>query len=133
MPTEDVRVLVVDDDDLVRLAMVEQLKDAGCECFELPSAIGVTRSILHNQVQVVVIDILMPSMPGDKLAKLLRDNARLSKLGVILVSGGGDSVRLEYLGAEVGADAVLEKGRIDELGQVVHRVYRRVRDQHMVS
>jgi CheY-like chemotaxis protein len=125
-------VLVIDDDEFLRFAIVEQLHAAGCTTYELPSAIGATQLIQKHNIQVVVVDILMPTMRGDKLAQVLRKNPRLAHVGVILISGGGDSVRLDALGAEVGADAVLEKGNLMDLAELVQQVRRAVEKRQRI-
>ena len=102
------RVLVVDDDDVAREALVAILRSGGHDALDLPSPIGVSRSIQEQGVQVVVIDIFLPGMKGDRLAKVLRGNPRFERVGVVLVSGDS-AVDLQRLAAEVGADAVTGK------------------------
>ena len=110
---DPIRVLVIDDDDIARLAMVELLAAAGHEVSDLPSPIGATQKLLQEQIDVVVLDVMMPSLRGDKLANLLRKNPRLQHLGVILVTGALPD-ELEEVAGLVDAQAVIEKARIDE-------------------
>jgi CheY-like chemotaxis protein len=87
----------------------------------LPSPIGATQTILRKQVRVVVIDILLPEMRGDKLAELFRRNPRLSHLKLVLISGDPDL--LARLAKEVKADAVVPKSAGDEaLAKAVARL-----------
>lgn len=101
-------VLVIDDSDIARAAMVRSLTQAGLDVLDLPSPIGATRSIVRHSVRLVVIDINMPSMRGDKLAALFRNNERLKELKLVLVSGT-EPERLSDLAVEVGADGVVAK------------------------
>jgi CheY-like chemotaxis protein len=101
-------VLVVDDDDLVRAQLEGLLSSAEHIVHTLPSAIGVTRAIVQHQIDVVAIDVMMPSLPGDKLAALLRQNPRFKHLGVVLISGR-PLAELNRIAAEVSADAVVSK------------------------
>jgi len=89
MPTlDDPRdVLVIDDSDIARAKMTRALIDAGYAVLDLPSPIGATRGVVRHGVRLVVVDIHMPAMSGDKLAALFRDNPRLSEVKVVLVSG----------------------------------------------
>jgi len=105
------KVLVVDDDDVVRVQLASLLSAAQHEVFQLPSAIGVTRAVMQHQVDVVAIDIMMPSLPGDKLASLLRQNAKLKHLGVVLISSRPVE-ELRQLADEVSADAVVAKANL---------------------
>lgn len=102
------RVLVVDDDELVSTQLASLLTNAQHVARTLPSAIGVTRVILQHQIDVVAIDVMMPSLPGDKLAALLRQNPRLKRLGVVLISSRPVE-ELNRIAAEVSADAVVNK------------------------
>jgi CheY-like chemotaxis protein len=121
---DPIRVLVIDDDDIARLAMVELLAAAGHEVSDLPSPIGATQKLLQEQIDVVVLDVMMPSLRGDKLAALLRKNPRLQHLGVILVTGALPD-ELEEVAGLVDAQAVIEKARIDEtLVDAVNRAAR---------
>lgn len=101
-------VLVIDDSDIARLSMTRALSGAGYAALELPSPIGATRSIIRHRVSLVVIDVNMPSIRGDKLAALFRANKRLAHLKVILVSGT-ETMHLDELAAAVGADGVVAK------------------------
>jgi two-component system OmpR family response regulator len=102
------RVLVVDDDDMVRAQLSALLAGAHHVAHSLPSAIGVTRVVVANRIDVVVIDVSMPTLSGDKLATLLRQNPRCKDLGVVLISGRSLE-ELEALAQEVTADAVVQK------------------------
>jgi CheY-like chemotaxis protein len=102
------RILLIDDDDITRELLASLLKTARHEVWELPSPIGATRTILRERIEVVILDIHMPQMDGDKSAKMLRENPRLQALGIVLVSSC-DVAQLETLAKRVGADAVVSK------------------------
>ena len=107
------RVLVIDDDDVSREMMVSLLRDDGHVVYGLPSPLGATKHILTEDMQVVVIDVMMPSMRGDKLAQLLSRNPKLKELGVVLVSGASVG-ELDSLANELRAAAVVNKGAMHE-------------------
>lgn len=113
------KVLVIDDDEISREALCEELRASGIQTVDLPSPIGATRLLRTERIDAVVIDIMMPAIRGDRLAKLLRGNPKFSTLGVVLVSGD-TSVRLRELADSVGADAVVsKKGIRGHLGRAV--------------
>lgn len=107
------RILVIDDDDLAREVLAETLRDQGCSVFELPSAIGATRVIADESIQGVVLDVMLPDVDGDKLARMLRGNTKGSDLAIILVSSR-PAHELELLAADAQADGVVNKGDVDE-------------------
>ncbi len=116
-------VLVIDDSDVARRAMAELLTQNGIKVVTLASPIGATREVMRSNVDVVVIDLMMPGLRGDRLAVLFRENPRLAKLGLILVSGGNEE-ELSQISLERSIDAVVSKSRIHELPAAVQRVRR---------
>lgn len=120
------RILLIDDDDISRELLASLLKAARHEVWELPSPIGATRTILRERIEVVILDIHMPQMNGDKSAKMLRENPRMQDLGIILVSSC-DVTLLETLARRVGADAIVPKADARaRLVPVVERVSLRI-------
>ena len=117
-------VLVIDDSEIARADMVHRLTQAGLKVSSLASPIGATRVIVDQAIDVVVIDVQMPSIRGDRLAALFKGNQRFAALGVILVTGSGEA-ELEQLRAVAKADAVLSKAKLDRLVTVVKDTYRR--------
>jgi CheY-like chemotaxis protein len=106
-------VLVIDDSELALAMMQERLREYGHHVVALPTPIGVTRIILKEDIHVVVVDVNLPSVRGDTLAKLFRQQPRMKRLGVVLVSGLETS-ELERLARESDADAVCRKMDIRE-------------------
>src|SRR6185436_17175817 len=105
------RALVIDDDDIARELVVSILQGGGYETFELSSPIGATQTISREKIELLVLDIMMPGLSGDKLAKMLRANPRLGRIGIVLVSSCNPA-ELERLAASVRADGVVLKPEI---------------------
>jgi CheY-like chemotaxis protein len=105
------RVLVIDDDEIARELVVSILQDGGYETFELSSPIGATQMISREKIELLVLDIMMPGLSGDKLAKMLRANPRLGRIGIVLVSSCNPA-ELEKLATSVRADGVVLKSEI---------------------
>jgi CheY-like chemotaxis protein len=111
---------VIDDDNIAR-SLISELLSPMCRVVELNSPIGATRTASTENVEVVVLDLQMPNLRGDMVAKLFRNNPRLRHLGVILVSGCPPE-ELAAMGAACGADAMLSKGSLRH--ELVHTVAR---------
>jgi CheY-like chemotaxis protein len=101
-------VLVIDDDDSAREFMCDVLRQAGFTAEGQASTIGVTNRVIRDHFQVVVLDLLMPALRGDKLAALLRKNHQLKHLGIVFVSSASKE-ELDVLATDHGADAVIRK------------------------
>jgi CheY-like chemotaxis protein len=124
--TPSPNVLVIDDCEIARTEMTDRLGRAGFKVSNLASPIGATRVIVDQRIDVVVIDVQMPSIRGDRLAALFKGNPRFATLSVILVTGG-DEAELEELGRVAKADAMLSKSKLDRLVELVKETFRRHR------
>ena len=105
------RILIIDDDDVARELLSGTLKHANHQVFELATAIGATRAIFEHDIDAVVVDVNLPDISGDKLARVLRQNPRGSSLGIVLVSSRPIE-ELRALAMVAQADAVLSKSDI---------------------
>ncbi|WP_437728444.1 response regulator [Sorangium sp. So ce861] len=114
-------VLVIDDSELAREEVSRILRDAGWQVVALPSPIGATQAIVRHQARVVIVDVFMPTLRGDRLLTLFRKNPRLGHLSVILMSGHSEQ-ELERLQMEAQADAVISKRNLQRLPVIVRRL-----------
>lgn len=106
-----VKVLVIDDDEIAREFLVSTLKRGGFQASALSSPIGATKRVVDDGIAVVVLDVMMPTLSGDKLATLLRKNPALANLGVVLVSGSPHH-EVQHLVAQVKADGLVSKNEV---------------------
>lgn len=82
-----VRVLVVEDEPLVRMGMVDVLEEDGFEVFEAATADEAIATLVnHLEISVMFTDIDMPGgMDGLKLAAAVRD--RWPPIRIVVTSG----------------------------------------------
>ncbi|MEB2848186.1 response regulator [Rhizobiales bacterium RZME27] len=87
MANNGATVLVVEDEALIRLAIVMSLEDEGFVVYEASGADEAIEQLnLHREIQVMFTDIDMPgSMDGLKLASAVRD--RWPPVKIIVTSG----------------------------------------------
>ncbi len=124
--TESLKILVIDDCAVARAEMTDLLSANGYTVSTLASPIGASRVIATEAIDVVVIDVQMPSIRGDRLAALFRGNPKLSHLGVILVTGSSEK-ELQQLAVKARADFIVSKARLRELPIRVRDAYSRHR------
>ena len=116
-------VLIIDDSEVARELMSHSLHQHGHRVVAMPSPIGVTRTIQRESIDVVVIDVNLPTINGDRLAMLFRKQNRMDRVGLVLVSGL-DYQTLEKLGKDSEADAVVTKPEVtDKLPFAVMHAY----------
>jgi CheY-like chemotaxis protein len=113
------KVLVIDDDDIVRELITSILEAAGYAAISLSSPLGATQALLREEIDVLILDVMMPELRGDKLVTLLRSNRRLKDLVVVLVSSEPVE-KLAELAVGVGAHNFVNKRNLR--AQLVHAV-----------
>jgi len=103
------KILVIDDDDLVRATIVAVLERADVEVSEAADGHVGMRLFEEGAHDVVITDILMPNREGIETIRDLRRSKEDVK--IIAISGGGniDKMQLLDLAQKFGADRVLPK------------------------
>lgn len=103
------RILVVDDDDLVRGYLRRLLAAEGYEVIEASNGQEAVRRCGEGPLDLIVTDLYMPGMSG--LDALLELDSRSSSVPVIAVSGGGSGATGDALALarNLGAARVFQK------------------------
>ncbi len=105
MTSEAVRVLIVDDDEDLRNLIGDFLDAHGFVVFRANGAPEMRAILGREQVEIVILDVMMPGEDGLSLARWLSST---NDVGVIMVSAlGSETDRI--VGLEVGADDYLPK------------------------
>jgi DNA-binding response OmpR family regulator len=103
------RILVIDDDVLLRRTVTKILVAAGHEVLNAENGRQGMAVFRASQPQVVVTDIVMPEQEGiETIVSMRRENP---KIRIIAISGGGQVGGLDVLkmAQMLGADDVIEK------------------------
>lgn len=107
MPDESLRVLVVDDDQH-QLELVERMLRAdGFEVKTCSTPIGVTNLIVSFGPKIVLVDVNIPALSGDRLIGISRRWVPPGTLFVLY--SANDESRLRHLAREVDADGWISK------------------------
>jgi DNA-binding response OmpR family regulator len=99
------RILVVDDEPIVRDVVCRYLRREAFETLEAADGDEAFRILGDEQVNLVVLDVMLPGRDGLELCRWIR--AR-SDLPVIMLTGRGDLTD-RIVGLELGADDYLSK------------------------
>lgn len=106
MPSVPARVLVVEDDRLLRESIRDALDDAGFTVRALPDGKDFTERIREFRPDIAVLDIMLPSGSGLSLARQLRVE---SATAAIVFVTARDAVEDRLGGFDAGADDYLVK------------------------
>ncbi len=88
------KVLVVDDDQRTREALVEILQRAGYDVTSLASGDGMEDLLVRNDFAAAIIDYHLPSRNGLEIAQILRNN--LPTCRIVLISSEYQPRRQPY-------------------------------------
>jgi DNA-binding response OmpR family regulator len=120
---DDIRptLLVVEDEEVIALSLRDSLRDAGFDVQLFSDATAVLPSIGRITIAAAIIDVGLPGMRGDDLARHCR--ARLPALPIVLTTGYDErryasavasDTRLAVLGKPFDIPRLLI--RLEELG-----------------
>lgn len=116
-------ILVVDDQREICDMVQEYLSGEGYRVSVAHEGGGMRRAMAQSQVDLVILDLMLPGEDGLTLARSLRED---SNVGIIILTGRGETVD-RIIGLEMGADDYLPKPfHLRELLARVKSVLRRV-------
>ncbi len=104
------RVLVVDDDELVRRMLRDAFQERGFEVLTASDGAAGLATVVDEllALDLLVTDLAMPNMDGQTFIRTIRGAGGESDLAIVAMTGGVDSGLEKRLERE-GADAVLDK------------------------
>ncbi len=107
-PTPARRVLVVDDDRMIRLLLRMLLEKEGCKVSEAANGALGMESARRDRPDLMLVDLQMPDMNGFQVLEMMRADPQLASTPVlVLTSEAGSGVETKVL--EMGADDYLIK------------------------
>lgn len=98
-------ILVVDDDEKLRVLLIQYLSAEGFSVSGVANGESMDRFLDHNSIDLMVLDLMLPGEDGLSIARRLRGT---HDLPIIILSARGDEVD-RIVGLEVGADDYLPK------------------------
>ena len=124
--TDNGHILIVDDQQEICDVVQEYLAGEGYRVSTAHDGAGMRRVQSQGLVDLVILDLMLPGEDGLTLARSLRSE---SGIGIIILTGRGDTVD-RIIGLEMGADDYLPKPfHLRELLARVKSVLRRVQSR----
>ena len=123
VPQRADKILVVDDDVRIRDLLRRYLVQEGFEVLQAEDGKSLSRILLREAVDLIVLDLMMPGEDGLSICRRLR--AANDRTPIIMLTAKGEDVD-RIVGLEVGADDYLGKPfNPRELLARIHAVLRR--------
>ena len=104
-------ILVVDDDIVVLEVTRERLEGAGFSVVTRSSALGTSAFIRKEKPDYILLDVNMPSLSGDALARLLSEGHPRSR---VILHSSQERTSLSALAEKCGAIGVIAKTDDDD-------------------
>jgi PAS domain S-box-containing protein len=103
IPTEPVRILLVDDQPARLLSYEAILSKLDVECVRAGSGLEALEQLMKQDYAVILLDVNMPGMDGYEVARLIRSHPRYERTPVIFVTAVYVTEQDRLRGYEVGA------------------------------
>jgi two-component system, chemotaxis family, chemotaxis protein CheY len=118
------RVLVVDDEDTIRLAVADAFEFEGYQVFTAGNGLEALESIRASPPHVVVLDLMMPVMNGWQFMEACRRETLCAGIPVVIMSAYRD---LAQIAADLGSAVCIAKPfDLDVLLGAVERLAKRL-------
>jgi CheY-like chemotaxis protein len=89
-------ILVVEDDESVRLMVQSVLEDEGYRVVTAANGRQGLASVALIHVDLIVCDIMMPTLDGRKMCHIIRANPRYETMPIILMSAANEQIRRQF-------------------------------------
>jgi CheY-like chemotaxis protein len=104
------RVLIVDDDDDVRMATQDAMERRGFEVVAVASGSEALAYLAHDVPSIMLLDLHMDDMNGWEVLGSIRKNPRFAKTEIVVVTGwdGNVAAPVKVLRKPFKIDALME-------------------------
>ena len=117
------RVLIVDDDDLLRDFYVKVIKGEGLEAVDASNGDEAIEKLKKNSdFSLAIIDLLMPIRTGWELIEYMKEDDNMKDIPIIALTGLAASFD-EFQKVESVCEAVMHKGKF-ELSEFIDTIKR---------
>lgn len=99
-------ILIIDDEESMRLACIQTLEDAGHRAQAAESGFQALEKIDKESFDVVILDLMMPGISGMEILKKIKE--KYQSLGVIVITGYA-SIESAVEAMKTGADDYITK------------------------
>lgn len=99
-------ILVVEDEESIRKFVKINLERSGFTVFEAPTGEEGVEIAAREEIDIVVLDVMLPGMDGFEVCKTLRDN--YPSLGIIMLTAKSQDID-KITGLEYGTDDYMTK------------------------
>lgn len=119
------KVLIVDDEDMIRNVIKEYVEFEGGEAYEAADGMQAVMMCRNSDFDIILMDVMLPRLDGFSAVKEIK---KIKNIPVIMLSARGEEYD-KLFGFEIGADDYVTKPfSPKEVMARIHAVLKRYRD-----
>lgn len=119
------KILIVEDDRVLRRVIVDNLKLEGFSVFEAEDGAEGLSVALHEHPDLMLLDVVMPKMDGISMLEKLREDSWGKTANVIMLTNLSDSEKINQV-SKKGVSDYLVKADWDIAG-IIDKVKQKIR------
>ena len=102
------KILIADDEELIRGAVKLSLRDQGYELYEAKNGTIALEMAKNIKPDLMILDVMMPGIVGYAVSKELKDDPETRDIYILFLTSRGGT-QAEMTAMRSGADAYLSK------------------------
>ncbi|MCA1065116.1 response regulator transcription factor [Rossellomorea sp. AcN35-11] len=102
------RILIAEDEDVLRMLMVDTLEDEGHELDEAADGQEAINRIMENEYDLILLDYMMPLYTGLEVIEKVRTSPEKSEVKIMMVSAKSQQADKDLV-MQSGADYFISK------------------------
>ncbi|MBI5730143.1 MAG: response regulator [Ignavibacteriales bacterium] len=106
--TENVKILVIDDSDIIRNSLKKFLSEYDVEVITCNDGLEGLQKAVESKPQLIFLDLMMPNLDGIRLLRVLKVLIDVQHIPVIVISGHTDKINV-LAAMQAGAERILSK------------------------
>jgi CheY-like chemotaxis protein len=119
--SQQVRILVVDDEDIVREFIGSALEEEGFDITLAQDGVDALEKLKDGPFDLAMVDLMMPRMDGNELINSIKSRETLKKMPIIVLTGDDREETVKRI-ISLGVEGFLVKATdVDEIIQRVKK------------
>lgn len=113
-------IAIIEDDNILANVLKEAFEDAGFSVLQASDGEEGLKLMESNEIDLILLDILLPKMNGIELLKKIRANEKLKNIEIIILSVVSDMGKIaDAMEGGVYTYLIKDKTRVENLVEMV--------------
>lgn len=103
------KILIVEDDTILLSTLADNFSQAGFKVVKAKNGEEGLKMVKERDVDLVLLDLMLPKMPGEQLLKEMYESGLIKKIPVIVLTAKGNEANIKNCMEQWGAADYLIK------------------------